>query len=288
MGKISAPDQSNTALSYYLQICANLSSNHTCTEQYPGIGCAQQWTDGQCDLWLAEWDISEAQIMAANYSDPSMGLTIELANGEKCRTSFGVIYPYKARFIFLCDKTTNLTVRPGYVNPADVCMYEFTLLSKYACGVNNTATTTPIPSGECIWMSSDGNHMLNISSIIGQTLSISEGNTSYLYYLYTPCTNTLKCDNNTYAMAYIFDGYRFECKKYLAVWEDGINGPNYSEELKTWQFVFTNGERCDNFENVFIIEWVCDEAAVKPSVVKAIETITCNYQLVINSSLACH
>ena len=89
-------------------------------------------------------------------------------------------------------------------------------------------------------------------------------------------------------MAYIFDTRNFECQRYLAEWENGINEPNYSPSLKSWQFVFTNGEKCDGLESVFIATWVCDENAKTPEVISSAEIEPCITEMIINSTLACN
>ena len=111
------------------------------------------------------------------------------------------------------------------------------------------------------------------------------------YYMYTPCENLAKCGHgqDVLAMAYIFDGIEFECKSYLAIWENGVTQPEYSKSLGIWQFTYTNGEQCENGNdnNVFQIEWICDNSASDPRVVQAKQIAQCVYQMVINSILAC-
>ena len=46
MGRLETTDISNSALTYYFSVCRNLTGD-VCTETEPGIGCAQQWTDGK-------------------------------------------------------------------------------------------------------------------------------------------------------------------------------------------------------------------------------------------------
>ena len=87
-------------------------------------------------------------------------------------------------------------------------------------------------------------------------------------------------------MAYLINTKNFECNKYLAIWKNGINEPNYNKQLKSWQFVFTNGELCNGFECVFIVNWNCDQHAINPQI-NANERGQCIYQITINSTLAC-
>ena len=287
-GVFNASDVSNSALSYQFSVCNNLTKE--CDNGNQGYGCAQLFTNGSCDAWLGVWIDDDVGVELLNMSAPSQGIVLTFDSGgmgSLCYSERGIKNYYKVAYYFYCDRSTSVTVLPAQQSSGNKCMYEMAIASRYACGDENI-TTTSFPGGECIWLSSDGNHILNISSVVGQSLSIKDGNNTSMFYVYTPCTNTIRCDNNTLAMAYIFDDSTFQCKKYLAIYEDGINDPNYNEELSTWQFVYTNGESCGGFESVFIVEWVCDHKANHSIVVSAKETITCNYQLVINSSLACH
>ena len=70
-------------------------------------------------------------------------------------------------------------------------------------------------------------------SIISVLTNVSTGE----YFMYNPCENLAKCgDEQDYilSMAYIFDAGIFECAKHLAVWENGRNKPQYSQQLQTW------------------------------------------------------
>eukprot|EP00483_Globobulimina_turgida_P006708 UN06718 len=93
MGRLQTTDATNTALTYYFSVCRNLTGA-VCTEQYPGIGCAQQWTDGVCSLWLGGWD-ANPNVNIVNASFPGRGITVEFDNGEECYKELGRIYPYK-------------------------------------------------------------------------------------------------------------------------------------------------------------------------------------------------
>eukprot|EP00483_Globobulimina_turgida_P000372 UN00372 len=131
MGRLQTTDVTNTALTYYFSVCRNLTGD-VCTEQYPGIGCAQQWTDGSCSLWLGGWDANPT-VNIVNMSFPGRGITVEFDNGEECYKEIGRIYPYKTRFIFLCDKQTKFRALPAFVNEHDKCLYEIPIHSNAAC-----------------------------------------------------------------------------------------------------------------------------------------------------------
>eukprot|EP01084_Bolivina_argentea_P308429 533336_1 len=164
------------------------------------------------------------------------------------------------------------------------CRYQLQLQTRYAC--SDWTTTTEAPNDECIWKANDGYNTLNISSIYGKALSAADNDNNDLFYTYTPCSNSVKCDN-TYAMIYLFNISAIQCEKYLAIWENGMTEPSYNNELGIWQFVYNNGEQCDSLDNTLVVQWVCDQDAEISKIVKATESIKCDYELVINSSLAC-
>eukprot|EP01084_Bolivina_argentea_P127901 226145_1 len=141
MGRLKTTDESNTALTYYFSICRNLTGD-VCTEQYPGIGCAQQWTDGKCSYWLSAWEPSMAHVRILNSSNPYDGITVEFDNGEKCKSSFGVIKPYKTLFVFVCDPSTKYSPQPAHVDQGDSCLYEIIIKSRFACAGDTPDTGT--------------------------------------------------------------------------------------------------------------------------------------------------
>eukprot|EP01084_Bolivina_argentea_P270905 460762_1 len=186
--------------------------------------------------------------------------------------------------MFVCAPGVKYQV--GYVDEIpNSCFYEVVIKTQFAC-LGWTTTTTSIPD-ECIFKSENGNHTLNMASIRGKLLTEADEDKPDLYYMYTPCTNSAKCNNNTSVMAYIFDGMNFECKQYLAIWEDGYIEPNYIEGVGIWQFTYTNGQPCNGGQTVFNVEWICDKTASAPRVIQAKKIATCVYQMVINSTLAC-
>ena len=163
-----------------------------------------------------------------------------------------------------------------------------TIRSRFACpNATYTTTTTQAPN-QCSWESSDGQRILDLSQFAGNSLSAPNSENNELFYVYTPCQNTLKCGpGDLYAMAYFIDYENFLCQQYLAVWDNGINTPFYNNVLDSWQFVYQNGESCNGFEMVFIVIWNCDMVAQTPQVVQAQRNEECSYQMVINASLAC-
>eukprot|EP01084_Bolivina_argentea_P186614 321627_1 len=124
------------------------------------------------------------------------------------------------------------------------CFYEIEIKTEFAC--QGWTTTTSIPNGECIFKSENGNHTFNMTSIRGKLFTQADEETGYLYYMYTPCANSAKCNNNISVMAYVFDGMNFVCKQYLAIWEDGYVEPNCIEGDRQYlmvdrQYLMLNG-----------------------------------------------
>eukprot|EP01084_Bolivina_argentea_P072702 131997_1 len=157
---------------------------------------------------------------------------------------------------------------------------------------NLSINTTISAETECQWQSSDGKHVLNISSIKGKSFSITDGDNMKLVYVYSPCANTMLCDSDDsiddiYAMLYLMDVESFECYTYFAIYENGKIEPHYNEELKMWQFVYTNGKLCGGFECIFIVNWICDQASEIPQIVKINQDEQCVYVMDINSTFAC-
>lgn len=190
---------------------------------------------------------------------------------------------------FECDPSIEYQITK--VNEVEECQYVVLINTKYACDYN--ITTTSQPNGQCIFTSNVNGtlHILDMRSLRGQLISSLINNTSGEYFVYTPCDNIAKCgdDNNkTLAMSYLFDAAQFECTKYLAIWEDGINQPLYSNEFKTWQFTFDNGQQCEGGPTVFQLDWICYHEAIEPLVNSSRQIAECVYQMVIYSVLACN
>ena len=93
-------------------------------------------------------------------------------------------------------------------------------------------------------------------------------------------------------MAVVDDFETNSCSKYLAIWE-GVNGKdmmvNYDKANNgSWQFVFSNGEKCNGgYESVFEVYWICDRNVNPFKLISSSTTGICSYQMVISSYLAC-
>lgn len=201
--------------------------------------------------------------------------------------------------IFVCNP--NVEYEWGNVFEPDPCVYTVDIYTKYACIQDMSSTWSPwsttdgpwisstmSPFGECSFETDDGEHVLDITHVAGKTLSFQNQDNFDEYFVYTPCTNTMRCKDDTIAMAYLFDNQDFQCDRYLAVWDYQSVEPSYSPSKKIWQFVYENGQKCDGLENVFVVNWVCDKYAASPKIVEAMQSgSSCVYSMSINSSLAC-
>lgn len=148
-------------------------------------------------------------------------------------------------------------------------------------GYNESNTT----NSTCSWTSND--HELDLSAFQGQEIATVDPQNNSISYGISPCDNLLSCDNLK-VMSYILDIQDTKCVKYLSIWQNGVISPNYNPEMKTWQFVYNNGQLCDGFENIFEVFWVCDKSEKNNAkIVDFDKTDVCSYKMIINSSFAC-
>eukprot|EP01084_Bolivina_argentea_P301767 520697_1 len=266
---------------YYYSVCQNSEScngNSVMTKQTNNYG-------NDCYI-LGRWNSS----IQPTYQSINGGTwTFIYLNGESdCGNP---VRAWSPTFVCAPDSNyniTNVTEVPG------TCFYQVLIQTKLACADWNwTTTTTLMPEDRCIFRSEDQEHILNISLWKGTVLSKADENIGYLYYMYSPCVNSINCSvsgDDRPAMAYIFDGMNFECKTQLAEWEYGFVEPTYiiSKGVEMWQFNYT-GETCNESSRdiVFMVEWYCNESATTPDVVQSGQIATCVYQMRINSWLAC-
>ena len=189
---------------------------------------------------------------------------------------------------FQCDPDKEYEMGP--VIYGTECRYSTTIYTKYACDQNknsSTTTTTSEPNKQCIFESADGNHMLNLESVRGELLVARDSNeTLNQYYTYTPCKNGNKCQYGNMGMAFVLDE-NFDCIEYIAKWEDGINTPMYIDGISSWQFTYTNGLQCGDGQDVFTVDWICNETASYPKISEATQKSECVYEMVVESMLAC-
>lgn len=129
---------------------------------------------------------------------------------------------------------------------------------------------------------------LNLTSWIGQTINVSTTNPIYknqIFYEYSPCNNGVKLENGTMVMARKMNKISDEDLP-LTSWSNlTANTPYFDESTFLWQFVYTNGDKCNGcLGNVFFIYWSC---AAYFDVSKADEIAPCVFELFIQSELAC-
>eukprot|EP01084_Bolivina_argentea_P229092 386738_1 len=154
---------------------------------------------------------------------------------------------------------------------------------------NTTTTTTPSPiPGGCLFHSSDSKHSLNLSQYEGMTLSKVDDVDNSLVYSLSPCDNLLSC-NGEKVNSFVFDITSMECVKYLSIWEENHVIPKYDENDKMWEFIYTDGQKCNGLETVMEIFWVCDPNTANKAVVVSAKSLNeCSYQMYVNSSSACN
>ena len=165
------------------------------------------------------------------------------------------------------------------------CHLKLYIKSKYAC-----PSIPPPINGTCSWTSGVGDNTLNLTSISREIIVGQDRSNTSQIFLYTPCNNDIGC-KTTKAMAVLNDIETDSCSKYLALWE-GVNGANMNVNYDknnngSWQFVFTNGEKCHGYESVFEVYWICDRNVNPFRLVSSTTTGICSSQMVVSSYLAC-
>eukprot|EP01084_Bolivina_argentea_P211365 359551_1 len=181
---------------------------------------------------------------------------------------------------WICDNTTEYKV----TNTVSICHLKLYIHSKYAC------PTVPPLNNTCAWRSEIGDNILNLTTVSKDVIVGQDASNISLIFLYTPCNNDLAC-GATKAMAILEDFETNSCNKYLALWE-GVHGAdmnvNYDKANNgSWQFVFTNGEKCDDYESIFEVYWFCDRNVIPFRLISSTATGICSSQMVITSYLAC-
>eukprot|EP01084_Bolivina_argentea_P251915 422698_1 len=253
--------------------------------QQPGMALqvmTNNLPDIECNSILAKWDNGTTTPVYETTSDGKDQIVFNYPVVENI-FSGGCENGRTAQIKFVCNETADpydrdtVSFYQQQKNTDNICPYNISIDTMYAC--NNTVK-------QCQWMSNDGKHILNLMDIMGMSLVSKDTENDDLSYVYTPCSNSHLCDD-TYSMAYLMNSTNFQCEKYLAVWDDGINVPQFNEQLKSWQFVYENGEPCNGFKDVFVLIWNCDSNAKIPVIVEAVKDTECLYQMIINSTLAC-
>ena len=164
-------------------------------------------------------------------------------------------------------------------------MINYYIYSKYAC------PSLPPINSSCAWTANNGVNMLNLTSLQDSIIINADSSNTSLYFLYTPCKNSIEC-NDAETMAALKDFADDTCPHYLAIWE-GVNGKDVNIDYDpmdggSWQFVYTNGEKCNGFyENIFEVFWMCDRSEPQFKVIDSRQNGICSFQMTINSSLAC-
>eukprot|EP01084_Bolivina_argentea_P182039 314343_1 len=193
--------------------------------------------------------------------------------------------PRILNIFFMCDMSAGDYQIQSAGELHTSCNYEYNIRTKWACPGENT-TTTSIPVEDCKWNANNGENILDLSSFDNYTVVAQMDSSAQLSYLYSPCRNELSC-NNTMNMIQLNNVLSLGCKQYLAIWETTQHTVNYNSVDKSWQFIYTNGEKCNGFQSIMTIIWTCDETVDHYKVVKADTIAPCQNILEIKSKNAC-
>eukprot|EP01084_Bolivina_argentea_P246073 411885_1 len=187
---------------------------------------------------------------------------------------------------FVCDMTAGDYKIVSAGETTISCTYEFNIRTKWACPNQNYTTTTESPM-DCSWSVNNGENILDLSMFDTDIIMAQLKSNNNLYYLYSPCRNQLKC-NNTMNMIELNNGVTLICKQYLGIWNNTKHiNVNYNSIDKSWQFIYTNGEKCSGFQSIMTIIWTCDESVDYYKVIKADTVAQCQNVMEIKSKNAC-
>lgn len=183
---------------------------------------------------------------------------------------------------FICDETENAVMGEITETPPGSCTYLVIIRTRYACA-NFTTTTTSAPEGQCEW--NVGENTLNLTRYNGYMLNYAD--TQGLIWSVSPCTNSISCLNNDMGMSTV--GTLSNCIQRLALWDQGLTDPTYSSNGGgQYEFVYQNGDECAGGEaSLTRIFWNCNQLATTARITAAAEKSSCEFEIQIDSNLAC-
>lgn len=101
------------------------------------------------------------------------------------------------------------------------------------------------------------------------------------------------CKGERYQSVF-FNRFTGVCDYYLARWEEGATVPKFrsnrdGDNIFTWTFEYTNGEKCNGQDRLFEVVWKCDENAQPFSTNTMCENnpSDCYTEIIIPSVYAC-
>eukprot|EP01084_Bolivina_argentea_P093899 168830_1 len=158
---------------------------------------------------------------------------------------------------------------------------QYALLERNNVSDNNTCYV-------CSWTANSGLNTLDLTYFSNITITKTSGSNENIFYRYTPCCNTLSC-NTKNEMVDLFNSKNDVCDRYLAIWNNTAQVQVfYDINSKSWEFVYTNGEKCNGFESLLNIIWKCNPNIQSYNVTVANNVATCQHQIVIDSNFACN
>ena len=175
---------------------------------------------------------------------------------------------------FICSNSETMMGEVTEVGGLGSCIYEVDIFTRYAC---SNYTTNP-----CIW--NDNGKTLNLTGTNGLIMNYVDDQD--LIWSVSPCNNGILCRSN---MAMSTVGALNNCIQRLALWDGGLVEPAYSSNNGgQWEFVYENGDNCGTAPTtVTRIFWNCDPLAGVGRITAASEKGTCDFEIQIDSSLAC-
>eukprot|EP01084_Bolivina_argentea_P077992 141519_1 len=160
----------------------------------------------------------------------------------------------------------------------------------FGCNASATFNSSNATNLYCQWTIE--NNILDLRSFSSSDTTITgiDDNNSSLVFAYTPCRNGLVC-NSVDTMANLVYIATLDCQSYLAIWDndtDNSVNPSYDSDNKVWEFIYQNGEPCNNqLPSEFFVYWYCDDTIPEFKVRSAGLLAPCLYKLEIASSVAC-
>ena len=151
-------------------------------------------------------------------------------------------------------------------------------------------------SSNCIFEDTGGSgKKLDLSSLSNIEITSIDGWHSEIKYIYSPCKNARDCiyQNTDYkkAMIYQTNSTSDSCAS-IAMWDNQEKYKAlYNSTLKIWKFKYHNGHKCtyDNgnrTNRTLQLEFICNKE-IEYELLFAQEPLTCIYQFIIATKLAC-
>ena len=95
-------------------------------------------------------------------------------------------------------------------------------------------------AGQCTWDDVKGaqGNSLSLNSLSTQTMQVTT--TDNYDYVYSPCRNSIKCEDVEYMVLEGQNGFCIDSSGELADWDGGAIAPTYDRKNKWFQFHYDN------------------------------------------------